>query len=175
MTENSTHYDTFSVPTELDTKKYYTVFDKNDKDGKGYLNYYELKFALDDMGIEFAHPYIYYKMVSDLQATTDGKIHFFLFCKLANQNSKEEEVQEDFLDAFVAMGGNEDETGCVDADKLIGIIKNDLQMTINIEQMIKDVDEDGSGEIEYDEFKALLETEGGHPEIKDFNDWFCFT
>ena len=31
-------------------------------------------------------------------------------------------------------------------------------MTIDIEKLIEDLDEDGSGEIEYDEFKALLET-----------------
>ena len=29
-------------------------------------------------------------------------------------------------------------------------------MTIDIERLIEEVDEDGSGEIEFDEFKALL-------------------
>ena len=29
-------------------------------------------------------------------------------------------------------------------------------MTIDIEKLIKEIDEDGSGEIEFDEFKALL-------------------
>jgi Ca2+-binding EF-hand superfamily protein len=30
-------------------------------------------------------------------------------------------------------------------------------MTIDIEKLIDEIDEDGSGEIEFDEFKALLE------------------
>ena len=29
-------------------------------------------------------------------------------------------------------------------------------MTIDIEKLIEEIDEDGSGEIEFDEFKALL-------------------
>lgn len=31
-------------------------------------------------------------------------------------------------------------------------------MTIDIESLIKEIDEDGSGEIEFGEFKALLKT-----------------
>ena len=32
-------------------------------------------------------------------------------------------------------------------------------MTIDIERLIEEVDEDGSGESEFDEFKALLQSE----------------
>ena len=32
-------------------------------------------------------------------------------------------------------------------------------MTIDIERLIEEIDEDGSGEIEFDEFKALLQSE----------------
>ena len=32
-------------------------------------------------------------------------------------------------------------------------------MTIDIEKLIDEIDEDGSGEIEFDEFKALLQSE----------------
>ena len=85
-----------------------------------------------------------------------------------------EDESLDILDAFVAMGGNEDGGGNIDADKLIEIIKDDLKMTINIEQMIKDVDEDGSGEIEFEEFECLLRSDGENPEIQTFKDWFCY-
>ena len=54
------------------------------------------------------------------------------------------------------MGGQENGEGFIDAEKLIRIIKVEFEMTIDIEKLIKDVDEDGSGEIEYDEFKNLL-------------------
>jgi len=54
------------------------------------------------------------------------------------------------------MGGEPDGGGCVDASKLIATIKDEFQMTIDIEKLIEEIDEDGSGEIEFDEFKALL-------------------
>jgi len=64
------------------------------------------------------------------------------------------------------MGGDEDGGGCVDADMLIKTIKEQFEMTIDIEKLIMDVDEDGSGEIEFDEFKELLAggptAEGGY-------------
>ena len=62
----------------------------------------------------------------------------------------------ELLDAYVAMGGDADAGGCVDAKKLIMTIKEEFQMTIDIEKLIEEIDEDGSGEIEFDEFKALL-------------------
>lgn len=70
-------------------------------------------------------------------------------------STKKESCEEDTIDAFVAMGGNADKTGEVIAEKLISIIK-EFQMTIDIEKLIKDVDVDNSGEIDYEEFESLL-------------------
>ena len=56
----------------------------------------------------------------------------------------------------MSLGGEQDGTGHVDASRLINIIKNEFQMTIDIEKLISDIDEDGSGCIEYEEFMDLL-------------------
>ena len=64
--------------------------------------------------------------------------------------------EQDLLDAFVAMGGETDGEGHIDAEKLIKTIKDDFEMTINIEELIEEIDEDGSGQIEFDEFYKLL-------------------
>ena len=40
-------------------------------------------------------------------------------------------------------------------------------MTIDIEKLIEDIDEDGSGEIEYDEFTALLSSSDWKGQQKD--------
>ena len=56
----------------------------------------------------------------------------------------------------MAMGGKDNGDGSIDAQKLIRIIKDEFEMTIDIEKLIEDIDEDGSGEIEYDEFRNLL-------------------
>ena len=49
------------------------------------------------------------------------------------------------IDAYVAMGGEEDQSGYVDSQKLISIIKNEFKLTIDIEKLIKEIDTDGSG------------------------------
>ena len=66
--------------------------------------------------------------------------------------------ESDLLDAFVAMGGQADGDGAINAEKLINTIKVEFEMTIDIEALIKEIDEDGSGQIEFDEFTALLKT-----------------
>ena len=59
------------------------------------------------------------------------------------------------MDAFIAMGGNQDKSGELVAEKLISIIK-EFKMTIDIEKLIKEVDVDNSGYIDYEEFSSLL-------------------
>lgn len=51
------------------------------------------------------------------------------------------------------------ENFCVETttrDALVKIIKQDFGLTIDIEDLINKIDSDGSGEIEFEEFKALL-------------------
>ena len=64
------------------------------------------------------------------------------------------------------MGGQPDGDGSIDAERLIDTIKNEFEMTINIEELIKEIDEDGSGEIEFDEFKMLLQAGAGHDDVE---------
>jgi len=75
---------------------------------------------------------------------------------------------EDLLDAFVAMGGEPDGDGAINAEKLIATIKVEFEMTIDIEKLIKEIDEDGSGQIEFGEFTALLQS--GAPEDEEGED-----
>jgi Ca2+-binding EF-hand superfamily protein len=63
------------------------------------------------------------------------------------------------LDAFMACGGNADKSGCVERSTLVRIIKQDFGLEIDIEELIDAIDADGSGEIEFGEFKELLSPE----------------
>ena len=54
------------------------------------------------------------------------------------------------------MGGEPNGDGAIDAQLLIYYIKEVFEMTIDIEKLIEEIDEDGSGQIEFDEFKMLL-------------------
>ena len=43
------------------------------------------------------------------------------------------------------MGGEPDGDGAINATKLIQTIKGEFEMTIDIEKLIEEIDEDGSG------------------------------
>ena len=97
-------------------------------------------------------------MLSEADPNNNGTLSFFQFKNMVMSKREDEQSSSDadLLDAYIAMGGDADGGGCVDADKLIATIKEEFEMTIDIEALIQEVDEDGSGEIEFDEFKELL-------------------
>lgn len=111
--------------------------------------------------------------MSELKNQT-SYITFFDFSKIIINWKKEENKDDGILDAFYAMGGDKDGSGCVDANKLIDVIRNDFNLTIDIEGMISEIDTDGNGEIELNEFETLLKSEGNNPEIDNFKDFFSF-
>ena len=98
--------------------------------------------------------------------------------RLVSRPSRSVDVDNCTVDAFVACGGRADKTGHVLRDTLVRIIKHDFGLTIDIEaclfsvlfsiqllldvrgwldqELINKVDKNGSGEIEYEEFKTLL-------------------
>ena len=99
-----------------------------------------------------------YNYLMQADPKNEGKISYENFKDLCikKYDSEKSSSASELLDAYIAMGGEEDGDGCIDADKLIQVIKEEFEMTIDIEALIAEVDEDGSGEIEFDEFKALL-------------------
>jgi len=98
-------------------------------------------------------------MISDVDDNMSGSIDFGEFLKVVESQKKRAENfddENDMLDAFVACGGNPDKSGHVMRDTLVKIIKQDFGLTIDIEELINKIDTDGSGEIEFEEFKILL-------------------
>lgn len=138
-----------------------------DQEQQGTLATQDLKQALETLGENVTDTQVF-RMISDADPNNSGVLHFNQFKEIVQTKRENERGSSDadLLDAYVAMGGDEDGGGCVDADMLIKTIKEQFEMTIDIEKLIMDVDEDGSGEIEFDEFKELLAggptAEGGY-------------
>merc|ERR1712012_1154253 len=128
-----------------------------DHDQEGVMSMQDLKQALEHLGERVSDTQAF-RMISDVDPNTSGHLNFHEFktLVLTKRENERGSSDADLLDAFVAMGGEADGGGCVDADKLISTIKKEFEMTIDIEALINEVDEDGSGEIEFDEFKELL-------------------
>ena len=77
---------------------------------------------------------------------------------MGSQKEREENFDDenDMVDAFVVCGRQHDRSGHFKRETLVKIIKQDFGLTIDIEELINKIDTDGSGEIEFDEFKILL-------------------
>ena len=80
-----------------------------------------------------------YKMISEIDPENTGIIPYSEF-KVRVVEAEVTRImgsdETELLDAFVAMGGQPDGEGCVDANKLIKTIKEEFQMTIDIEALI---------------------------------------
>ena len=142
-----------------------------DYEQQGAIGVNELKKALERVGETVSDDQVYW-MIAMADPENKGFINFAQFKMIIEEKRENERgsTEEDLLDAFVAMGGEPDGDGAINAEKLIATIKNEFEMTIDIEKLIEEIDEDGSGQIEFDEFTALLQA--GAPGEDDDDEWF---
>lgn len=105
------------------------------------------------------------------QQKDDGGITFAEFIKMVSGSSKSSSVSDgksssyssflmgeeerETIEAFVALGGQLDKGGHVDAERIKKVI-NDFGLTINIDELLEILDTDKSGEIEFGEFNSLF-------------------
>ena len=77
--------------------------------------------------------------------------------------NEEDASDNDYLDAFVALGGQQDKEGSVSKETLIQILKAEFELTIDLEEMLRKIGGDEE-EIQYYQFCVLLEAgTGGNP------------
>jgi len=133
-----------------------------DKDRSGTIDQWELKDVLKAMGQAPSDEEIF-RMISEVDDNDSNSIDFSEFLQVvARQKEYSSDSHEgDILDAWLAVGGQVSADGfspfgSVDTNKLIQIIKGDFGLPIDIETLILETDLDGSGEIDFDEFKHLL-------------------
>mmetsp|Transcript_2649 Transcript_2649/g.9347 ORF Transcript_2649/g.9347 Transcript_2649/m.9347 type:complete len:148 (-) Transcript_2649:1338-1781(-) len=133
------------------------AFNKFDKDCSGNIDINELRATLNAMGQNPTDEELFH-MMNSVDEDKSGEIEFTEFLKVI-ENQKEAAAaaasDADTVEAFVALGGNIDRTGTISADKLRNVCK-EFGLTIDIDKLIRETDTDGSGEIDYEEFKGML-------------------
>uniref|UniRef100_A0A7S2RWC7 Calmodulin n=1 Tax=Mucochytrium quahogii TaxID=96639 RepID=A0A7S2RWC7_9STRA len=138
-------------------------FLKFDVDRSGTIDQWELKGVLQQMGQHPSDEELF-QMISEVDDNSSNSIDFSEFLQvIAKQKELAENSEEsDVIDAWVAVGGDRpedaatDPEGVVDTNKLVKIIKQDFGLPIDIEKLVREIDLDGSGEIDFHEFKQLL-------------------
>jgi len=88
----------------------------------------------------------------------DGKMGFNAFTTylsfLKRRFKRPEPKDLDTLRAFVALGGGHDRRGDINAENLRNACRH-FDLTIDIDAMIKEVDTDNSGKLEFEEFRSM--------------------
>ena len=88
-----------------------------------------------------------------------GSINFPAFLNLIikqKERARLMDIENDKLAAFVAAGGCPDKSGAANLDILMNILKNDFGLPIEVDDVLDMLDKNRSGDIDFEEFKALL-------------------
>lgn len=142
--------------TEEERNQCREAFEKFDKDNSGAISDWELKAMLASMGQDPSDEEIF-DMIAAVDDDGSNEIDFKEFCAVILMQKQKEsgDGESDTLDAFIALGGNQDKTGQVSTDKLRAVV-NDFGLTIDINKLILETDTDRSGFIDYNEFAVMM-------------------
>jgi len=97
-------------------------------------------------------------MLASVDEDGSGAIDFGEFLAVIRSQKAESASAGDESDtilAYCALGGEPDKSGFIRGEKLRSVIK-EFGLTIEIDALLAEYDTDGSGEIEYEEFKEML-------------------
>lgn len=133
------------------------AFQKFDRDGSGAIDRFELRAALQAMGQDPSEDEVY-DLIQQVDADGSGEVSFAeLLALMAAQKEKMVNASDDSdtVDAFVALGGGADKSGEISTERLRKVVR-DFGLTIEIDAMIAEADQDNSGLIDYDEFKEMM-------------------
>ena len=116
------------ITKEIEDKCYKAFIDFDREGNGGQINSDQVAQVLEQMEVKMSDQEIY-KLISEIDPENTGSINFSQFKQLIVLREVERLMGEDeseLLDAFVAMGGDPDGEGCVDAKKLIRTIKEEF-------------------------------------------------
>jgi len=125
-----------------------------DKDGSGSITVQELGIVLRSMNKNFSDSQLK-KIIGSFDANGDGQIDFNEF--LAMMSKKERKGGDELKEAFKVF--DKDGDGTITASEIEVVMKalgeNVDRETIDL--MIKSVDTDGNGSIDYEEFRRMMQ------------------
>ena len=133
------------------------IFDMMDENGDGHIDIRELREFLIKMGYAPTDKDLFH-LISDVDI--EGKSHItfddFLRLQIKEKNRIVNEVDQDVLNAFVALGGNADLTGNIEIDKIENILTEIFDSSLHLDMLFKNMGKQKLATLNFYEFKALL-------------------
>ena len=95
-------------------------------------------------------------MINEVDVDGSGYLEFPEFCHMMHKKLNEGDQENDLKEVFRVFG--KDETGCITAEELKFVLTHlPGKVTYKeIDEMIRTVDENGDGKINYQEFRVMI-------------------
>jgi len=100
-------------------------------------------------------------MVNEVDADGNGTIEFPEFLTLMARKMKDTDSEEDIMEAFKLF--DKDGNGCISASELRHVMTNlgEKLDDEEVDEMVREADIDGNGQINYEEFVKMMMCDGG--------------
>lgn len=144
--------------TEKNQKAAADAFRAYDKKDEGQIKVGDIEFAMKKMALNVKSEFLE-KFEDQIDTEGTGYIGLEEFITIAKKKMQEDEDERELRDIFRVL--DKDKKGEVNVSELRWILKNlgDDLTEEDIDDMIADVDTDGSGWVDYDEFAHLMLSE----------------
>jgi len=141
--------------TEVQQKKAKEAFDSHDKRGEGHIKVGDIATAMKKFGLSVTASWME-KMTDFIDTEGTGFVELEEFVLLARRKMQEDEDEKELKEMFRVL--DKEKRGEVNTSELRWILKSlgDNMTEEEIDDMIADVDTDGSGWVDFDEFKKLM-------------------
>ncbi|PHJ24907.1 ef hand domain-containing protein, partial [Cystoisospora suis] len=128
------------------------AFQALDTGHQGALDRVEMRDLLETILGKPPSDDIFFRLMAEIEEDCAGQIDFAEFIRAfekQHSGSNQADDEQDTIDAWIALGGARDKSGELDTNKLIKIVKEDFQMTIDIGQLLDQLDINKDGKIDF--------------------------
>ncbi|GLJ54714.1 hypothetical protein SUGI_1175330 [Cryptomeria japonica] len=141
--------------TEDQIAEFKEAFGLFDKDGDGSITTNELGTVMRSLGQNPTEAELR-DMISEVDADGNGTIDFPEFLNLMARKMKDTDSEEELKEAFKVF--DKDQNGFISAAELGHVMANlgEKLTPQEIEEMIKEADTDGDGQVNYEEFVRMM-------------------
>jgi len=146
--------ETFEL-TEEQIIDFKDAFKKFDQDGSGEISTEELGTVMRMLGHELKQ-YQLEDCIAFVDSDGSGSVDFEEFLELMKMKTKESHEEAEIKEAFRILDRNNKGEICTSVIKEIMMKLDDEMSEADVDEMIYEIDEDGSGWVDYEEFKKLM-------------------